>query len=560
MNAEVAYTEDFERIVNLPRRRLSIETAKAWAEFLTPKLALQPDVALRPWQAQSLADAVQCQGAWLALPVGQGKTLLSHVLPQVLRSERALTIVPASLLEKTQADWRSYHGVWRAPTSTIMQVVTREMLATIRGAQSLMQYAPDLIVIDEADDLANNQSAAVRRIDRFLLSDAGKRTRVVAMTGTPARKSIMNYWHLLWWCLRHSGVPVPRSRTEAQLWGLALDDHRRARPAPGPMGDSLQQAREWFRLRLVETPGVVVVDEDSCDAPLTIRIRRAREDQVLDQAFERFLVEQESPGGIPVDDPLSRWRMDAHLGLGLYTQWDPPPPERWRKAYRAMAKFVRERIEYSSDERPLDTRAQVLNAYPSHPIVAEWRTVEGLFKENRTRTYWISRSTIDSCLAWLRELNDEAGIVWCGSVEFGIALAKEAGLEYYGQKGRTLTGSALHLAPVGTSFVASWSANKKGFNLQPWSRQLIVMPPQSAKWLEQIFGRSHRSGQTEHVVVDVLATSGGTIDAFDAAISEASNVRATVSLTQKLLRADIVRSDVTHTATNSFRWAQRSRG
>jgi hypothetical protein len=83
------------------------------------------------------------------------------------------------------------------------------------------------------------------------------------------------------------------------------------------------------------------------------------------------------------------------------------------------------------------------------------------------------------------------------------------------------------------------------------------MPPQSAKWLEQIFGRSHRSGQDEHVIVDVLATSGGTLDAFGAAIAEASNVRATVSLTQKLLRADIVRARPRITAENEFRWATR---
>ena len=149
------------------------------------------------------------------------------------------------------------------------------------------------------------------------------------------------------------------------------------------------------------------------------------------------------------------------------------------------------------------------------------------------------------------------GIVWCGSVDFGRALAREAGLQYYGQRGQSESGGALHTAPVGESLVASGGANKKGCNLQAGPRQLITMPPQSAKWLEQIFGRSHRSGQNEHVIVDVLATSGGTLDAFEAAIAEAANVRATVSLTQKLLRADIVRARPRITAENEFRWATR---
>lgn len=554
MTPEVALTTEFQRIAAMPRRRLTLAQAREWAAFLTPIYALSPEAKLRPWQAQAIADAVQCGGAWLALPVGAGKTILTHLLPIAMKAQRTLLIIPASLYAKTQADWDTYKGVWRAP-ATPSFIVTRELLATTGKANVLSEYKPDLIIIDEADDLANSRSAAVRRIDRFLRTD-GENCRVVAMTGTPARKSMMNYWHLLCWCLRER-APVPMTEGEARMWALAIDEHRGPRPSPGPLGPTLKEAREWFRVRLVETLGVVVVDEDSCDAPLTVRIRRAREDAVLDAAFERFLVEQESPGGIPVSDPLSRWLLDAQLGLGLYTRWNPAPPDRWRAARRSVAKFVRDRIEFSSDTNPLDTEAQVLRQYAADPTVVEWVEVKPTF-DGLTETIWLSRSTIDSCLDWLRELNGTPGIIWCGSVDFGVALARESGLEYYGQRGRTESGRALHLAKEGVSFVASWAANKKGFNLQAWARQLLVMPPQSAKWLEQIFGRSHRSGQTEAVVVDVLATSGGTVDAFEAAFREAGAVRATVSLTQKLLRAEIIRDPAPRTASNEFRWAQRS--
>jgi hypothetical protein len=106
--------------------------------------------------------------------------------------------------------------------------------------------------------------------------------------------------------------------------------------------------------------------------------------------------------------------------------------------------------------------------------------------------------------------------------------------------------------------VASWNANKKGFNLQPWPYQLVAMPPQSAKWLEQIFGRSHRRGQTEPVTVDVLATSGGTLDLFEAALSEAETVRDRDSLSQKILRAKIVRAKPRIAGGNDYRWATRT--
>jgi len=554
MQPAVAHSREFERVRDLPRRALNLDTAREWAAFLTPRFALRPGAELRPWQAQSIADAVQCGGAWLALPVGQGKTLLSWLLPTAMQAERTLLIVPGSLAAKTYADFASYVDTWRAPARPI-RIETREKLATVGGAEMLDAYQPDLIVIDEADDLSNARSAAARRIDRYVRKHD---VRVVAMTGTPARKSIMGYWHIVAWCLG-DGAPLPLVESEARMWALALDEHSGRRPSLGPLGSTVREARAWYRRRLTETAGVVVVDEDSCTAPLTVRVRLAREDAVLDAAFARFLVELETPGGIPVSDPLSRWLLDSQLGLGLYTRWNPPPPDRWRNARRNVARFVREQIDASTrSDHPLDTEAQVLRRFASHPIVREWLAVKPTFA-GTTETVWISRSALDSCLDWLRELRAEGmpGIVWCGSVDFGRALAREAGLQYYGQRGQSESGGALHTAPMGESLVASWGANKKGFNLQAWPRQLITMPPQSAKWLEQIFGRSHRSGQDEHVIVDVLATSGGTLDAFEAAIAEASNVRATVSLTQKLLRADIVRARPRITAENEFRWATR---
>lgn len=543
---------EFARVAGLARRTISAADAEEWSTFLTPRFALSSAVALRPWQALTIAEAVNCGGCFAALPVGTGKTLISALLPTAMQAERSLLLVPGSLVDKTYSDFRSYVGQWRMPRNPI-RVETREKLATVAGADILEAYKPDLIVLDEADDLANARSAASRRIDRYVRNHT---VRVVAMTGTPSRKSIMNYWHLLAWTLG-DGAPIPLVEEEARMWALAIDDHNGMRPSPGPLGRTLREARAWYRTRLTQTPGVIVVDEDSCDAPLTVRVRLAREDAALDAAFERFGLEQENPAGIPVSDPLSRWRLDAELGLGLYSRWAPPPPEAWRDARRAVARFVRERIDASTHSaRPMDTEAQVLRRYAEHPIVKAWLAAKPMFA-GTTEIVWISRSALDSVHDWLRDLEGEPGIVWCGSVAFGRALAKEAGLAYYGQRGVTDGGGALHSAPPDASFVASWNANKKGFNLQAWARQLIVMPPQSAKWLEQIFGRSHRSGQERHVIVDVLATSGGTLDVLESAIGEAACIRERESLTQKLLRADVVRADPSITASNIYRWARK---
>jgi hypothetical protein len=555
----VRHTQEFERIAALPRRRVDPKDAEAWADVLTQEYACRGSGAkLRPWQAFSLAEIMQNSGAFLALPVGAGKTIVSWLAPLALGVERSVLVIPASLAEKTWADFASFRGEWLSPARPPV-LVTREELARESNATLLDKLRPQLIMIDEADELANLKSSAVKRIDRYR-TDHWDDCDVVALTGTPTRKSIMGYWHLIMWCLREK-APLPRTESEARIWAAALDFTTRdnfGRPKPGPLGPTLDAARKWYRSRLLETPGVVAIDGDSCDQPLTVRVRLALEDPKIDAHFERFLVDQENPAGIPVSDPLSRWRLDVQLGSGVVQYYDPPPHARWVECRKASAKFVRDRIEASArTSQPLDTEAQVFRRHASDPIVVAWKQVKPTFDAERSiKVEWVSDSALRSCQAWLAEL-DEPGIVWCGIVEFGEELQRRTKLSYYGPKGKDQNGRGLHVAPKGQSMICSWYANKKGFNLQAWPRQLIAQPPQSAKWLEQIFGRSHRSGQDRPVIVDVLATSGGTLDAFGAAIGEASFAKKTFGLTQKVLRCNVVGAIPTLTKSNRFRWATR---
>jgi hypothetical protein len=564
----VPRTVDFDRVAALPRRVPSLADAEHWARTYTPYFleANAPVGAhLRPWQAYSLREIMINRGGYLAHPVGLGKTLLTYLLPSALDSRRSVLVLPASLVSsgKTWADFQSYVGTWTAPRTAPL-LVTRESLALDKNQNLLDDLAPDLVMIDESDDLANSDSAAAARLDRYRLAHPSRADVVyVAMTGTPSRMSLMGYWHLLCWCLLE-GAPVPMHEAEARLWAAAIDESTRnaaTRPRPGPLGHTIDGAREWYRRRLAETPGVVIADGDTCDQPLTIITRASREDPEMNEKYARFLLEFENPGGITVSDPLSRWMLDGLMGCGVYSYYDPPPPTEWRLARRAVAKFVRDTIARTRKScRPLDTEGQVLRRHANHPIVVQWRAVKDLFDPRKsTRFAWFTRSTLDSALEWIKE-SPEPGIVWCGSVEFGRRLASEARLPYYGREGKCEGGGGLHAADATRSMVVSWCANKRGFNLQSWSRALIVMPPQSAKFLEQTIGRQHRSGQTCPVVATILLTSGGTVDAFEAALNEARFARATVSLTQKVLRARIDRATLRTTSANQYRWASRSKG
>lgn len=551
---EVRDTPCYRRVRDLPRRQPSEVDGAEWAAELTALLRVPGGTrVLQPWQAYAIVEVHQNRGGMLGLPVGFGKTDVSFLLPTVLRATHPLLIVPgAGLRDKTAHEFNALRGQWREPPP--MKIVAWQELVTDAAARMIASMAPDLIMIDEGDEASNPDASWVRRIDRYVQANPG--VIVVILTGTPGRKSIMDYWHLLGWALRER-APVPMTRSEANTWALAIDEARGRDPTrfkPGPLGADVDAARAWYRGRLADTPGVLIVDGDSCDAPLTVRIRIAREDPRLDAAFRTFLETLETPEGMAVSDPLSRWRMDGQLGCGLYLRWNPPAPEEWRDARKAVAKFVRTTILSSAGwAKPLDTELQVLKRFHDHPIVARWRAVKGTFKPV-TEPVWVSDSVIWSVIDWLRE-SPAPGIVWTGCVEFAVALAYATGLPYYGRQGRDDSGRALHAADPTKPMIASWHANKRGFNLQAWTRQLLVMPPPSAKWLEQMLGRSHRKGQANHVVVDWLATSGATLDLFETVIREAQFARSTIGITQKILRAEIRRAAPRVTTSNAYRWA-----
>ncbi len=513
---------------------------------------------LLPWQAVCLVEALEQGGLWCALPVGQGKTLLSYLLPRVLGSRRPMLIVPKPALDKTRQEFAAYARDWGSPDRPF-DIRTWNSLSPESGAHVLDRVRPDLIIVDESHKLANRASSASRRIDRYIVKHQDN-VKFVAMTGTPSRKSIMHYWHLACWALR-DGVPLPRHEGEALEWAAALDEGVfGGGAAPGVLGSTRAEARQWYRSRLVSTPGVVVVDEDSAGTvPLTIRWRIAPEDPVMDRHYARFLgVEQCNPAGIEVTDPLSRWRLDAQLGAGLFMRWKVPPPTPWAQARRTFARFVRDTIDESTYSRkPLDTEAQVIRAHKEADEVAEWLAIKPTFK-GETVVEWFSFSAIDAARAWLAE-SPAPGIVWVGTPEFGHALAKLTGLSYYGSQGCDSQGRFLNRADPRRSLIASWNANKEGFNLQPWTRALICQPPQSALYLEQIIGRNHRRGIDAEVIFDILISSGGGIDSFETALGEAATVKAREGLTQKILRARIERAAPVITPSNEFRWAKRSK-
>lgn len=570
----VAATVELARIRALPRRVLTPAIAKRRAAELTEVLALRKGVELMPSQGIALHEFVKHGGVIAQLAVGQGKTIICETAPVLLaeklgRSIRSVLFAPASLEDKTRHTRRKLSRDWRI-ASPPPRWLTKELLSRQSNAYLLNEIDPDLVMIDELDDLANGDASTAKRIGRFVRE---KRARgkakglpwpygcwVLGATGTLSRNSAMGYWHFLEWVLGPERMPMPAGRAEAELWAAALDNgsYRGGwRPDPGALGPSVKAAREWFSARLAETPGVILWEEDSAaDIPLRIRFKVAPKDRAINRAFKKLRERFESAGGEQVTDNLSMIRLERQEGQGLYTYYDPPPPPEWRAARSEFARFVRRRIaESARSQRPLDTEAMVIQRHPDARLyseaqkrevypVREWVEIKDTYDADpqgpNAHVEWLSTSVLEWVGAWAIDDSKGPRVTWCGSIPFAERLAKLTGLPYYGREGKEWrTGRGLYAADPRKSLISSWHANKRGFDLQPWRTQGIVDPPQSGKFLEQTIGRAHRRGQTARVTIVIFLTSGLTLDVFESAKSEATHAKVTTRLTQKILRADI---------------------
>lgn len=617
---KVEYTEDWARVQALPTRSPALADMRARGEELSAELTpllRRPDAAdlaakLKWIQALALWEIFQGRGAYLGIPVGGGKTLISWLVAYILDAQRPVLIVPESLHGKTSREFHKYAQTWVAPphpyTLVGVKALTREenvdLLDRMFGG-----LGPDLVFFDECDLGRNQEGSLAKRLDRFKGTfdvpedewpgiepgtaieglDDETRERVldwckargvpfVCATGTGTRFSILDFSHLLTWSREHA-APVPLDPDELARWANALDEKGKGRPdrysrrlragallelieLPKETRKELREygagelgiARATFMHRLRSTPGVIITDEEDCDQPLHFNLICAPEDAAINDAFDKFRLEWEFPNGQEIIDGLELWRGEFELGCGGFNYWKPPPPEYWSKARRAYAKRVLHEIRrtaYSAD--PKDTAKAVEKAFPNDPIVRRWKEVKPDFNPNKHREWqWLSASVVNFAARWATQ---NVGTVWVQSIAVGEAIAAAAGIKFYGAQGLSSDGSDIEYAPGDRSLVAGILSNSRGRNLQDrFNRGLAVQCPQSGDMCQQLFGRLHRFGQLRPVHWDILITSGGSRYAWDMATKEANFVMQTQAQTQKILRGTM--TDCIF-PTNALRWQRK---
>lgn len=563
MSVAVEISPDFERIRRLPTREISEERGWQLSRELSPMLLSEEGKRHPVWskglnwlQALAIDEAVQQDGAYLQLPVGSGKTLLTWLFAYIFDARRPVLVVPESLIEKTHIEFQDYARFWKRPANR-PKVIGLKALTQEKNVNMLRdRYRADLYLLDEVDMLKNQDSSMVKRLARDI-SDRDVRT--IAMTGTGGRFSIKDITHMLCWALKE-GAPVPLDAEETEWWADALDERKKftfgagskRRTEPGvlldliefdaaeedpdnDLEDETQLARAIFRKRLTYTPGVIISDTDSCKQPLSIELAPAPYDRAIEQAFKLFRSKGETPQGDVITDAIEAWMIEDALGCGHCPRWVDPPPDWWADARRDYFKLCQKVIRQTAwSDNPKDTPNAVKRAFPKHPAVQEWFAVKDEWEGER-ETHWHSSSVLEWAARWA---DRNHGIIWTKSIAFGDALSRLTGLAFYGAEGRDRKGRSVERDGGADPIICSVASNSRGRNLQDrWSNNLLVGGVQSARANEQLLGRTHRYGQTEAVRALILLTSGGSMYSFKRALQEARFVYQTQGHRQKLLRA-----------------------
>jgi hypothetical protein len=414
-NRTVRHSSDLERILKLPRRSQSaVEFGETIAEEMTELLKTpQGTQKLRAVQAAALHDIGTLGGLFGPIPVGFGKTLISLLAPYVLDAQRPLLVLPAALIKKTKIEQAKYAEHWRVPSN--LQIISYEMLGRVQAATFLEEMNPDLVIFDEVHRAKNKRAAVTRRLIRYMRSRPN--TMVVALSGTVMRKSLLDFGHILRWCLKKN-APIPETDVELEEWAQALDekleDYERAdlgalKVFSGGL-DDLDAVRRGFKERLISTPGVVAVtggEDDLVTCSLRISALKYNVAPVTEQHIENLRNDMLSPDGWQYTQAVDVWRVSKELALGFhYVRVEKSKYYEWLKTQKqsrngstikSTTENIRPRSALSNELGVRPTRAATESQFASTSKKIEIVTLKRLAEIDSAQSTASARPTINSC-------------------------------------------------------------------------------------------------------------------------------------------------------------------
>jgi len=569
--AGVQSSEEFKRILRLPKREWNDLLADGYAEKLSEYLRTPTGtMTLRPAQVALLTEVCDYRGAFGALGIGQGKTLISGLVPTICNAQRPLLLAPAKLRAKTARDFAALRKHWLIHPR--IEFMSYEQLSRSSADAILEALNPDCVVADEAHKLKNLGAACTKRWRRQMKKNPD--TIFVPLSGTAVSRSLKNFWHLFLWALPPELMPLPRIHKELVEWALAVDEKVDAwqRNAPGVLlefaegiieENEISRARKGLRERLRVTPGFVATIDTGVEASITIEFVEPPKSKSIDDALEQLRETKTTPNGETLDTPLARWQFAQSLAHGFYYKWIPTPPKTWIYARKNWGKYVRGVLEHSNRFlSPMDVQSGVekgkikdnRHKVPSFEkpdkfvdktptqMLQEWLTARDAFK-HKVEPVWID----DSRLRWIVDnylkpkKDEDPFIIWVQHVAIGDKLSELSGCPFFQQQGLDKKGRSIEQVPP-QNVIASIGGCKEGLNLQhSWYRNFILEMPTTGVDAEQLIGRTHRSGQKEDSVeILILNACQENMAAYEQALADAKLQEDLLGQPQRLLLADKV--------------------
>jgi hypothetical protein len=386
--APVQWSHDLDRIVNLPRRSLDPKdprAADAWTKHLRRERTTPCDcverwgfciTSLRAIQGWGLEEASNAQGFLGPIGVGHGKEGLCLLAPLAFDNcKRAVLFMPANLrpqfLQRDYPQWSAHFnvpslsGVTIHPGMPVLTVMSYNDLSSPKATDVLSMLAPDLIILNEAQNLSSPNATRTKRFRRYFSEAFAKakqdpkftRPRLFATSGTLTKRSLKDYAHFAELGLGENS-PLPLHYPTVEEWAGAID----ATDAPAPMGELRrlcrdgETARQGFRRRLTDTRGVVGTEESALDTLLVLRERKiANTPTEISDLINGVEKSWQRPDGEELIDPLQKAIASRQLASGFFYRWTFPRGEqretieRWLAVRKEWHSELRTKLKRSTE-------------------------------------------------------------------------------------------------------------------------------------------------------------------------------------------------------------------
>lgn len=553
-----AASNETDRVCNLPTVwSYGPERQEAMRKELTLPNATW---ALRDLQAEALVAARENSAILGNLDVGEGKTLVTALLPTVLGATKTVVLTTKALQKEFWIEYAKYETQFRVPHRNTIHVVPYTTLQSTTKADILHQLKPDLIVADEAQHLKNVSSARTKRFLSYM--KANPECRFVPLTGTFFSSSLRDVYHLALLSLRFNS-PLPNDVGHLQAWANCLDNdkeptswelamfHRVQRAVGDPLSSQKPALRKSFYKRFASSPGVVTTEHPTDLPPLVVRrLSTPKPPEEIEDALEYILLNKETPDGEQIlvdEDALAR--LQSQISCGFVYKWDWEAvggyDDDWMIRRKTWQRELRGELRDNSQDgydTPFFVGTKLAHDLKKTPSLVEksqlhwaysyWKEVSHKPVPPK-KAVWLSDYFIEYVADILSNAKDPT-IFWALSTEIQDVLGKKLGIPVYGK------GTTIPEHNRGTySALLSANVHKAGVNLQDWNNAYILEPFVSPIIWQQLLGRLHRTGQKNKVVFNVFTHTSAFRNRVSNALSASKWREEMEGIPQKLTHAHL---------------------